>query len=155
MRLLLLMIMACLRGPATPGPTTTTTGVDTAAFDTALDTAIVTPSGLTIELGYSGPSYGYEVCQAAWLTTLWISVDDGNTVDQWEIPCESVIELELDLAGPVSVQVAGQQTVPPNETNPYQISDWADVTLTRGLTERLPMVLNCHENGVDDGCGGA
>jgi hypothetical protein len=131
-----------------PGDDDTSGGDD----DTAVDT-------YGIELSYTFDGYvdPATTCEEAWISTLYVNLAlDGVDQPQQSFSCDDTPILIGGLdEGEWTVMVASVEDVEA-ETGPYSAS--GDVTVHLGAGPNpLPVdiEIECNENGVDDGCGGA
>ncbi len=130
---------------------------DDAADDDAADDDDSAPGALSLEIRYTFAGY-YDpaaTCEDAWINTLWISYSDGGTVDeQISRPCDDTpVVIDGLSAGSWTVLLSSVEEIVPF-TSPYTASEPQVVEISTSPTV-VDVVLTCHENGVDDGCGGA
>lgn len=102
--------------------------------------------------GYYDPA---TTCAEAWIDTLWISYTDGATVDeQTSRACDDTPVLVEGLsAGSWTVMLSSIEEIA-GYASPYTASE-PQAVVVDGDPTVVNVIMNCHENGMDDGCGGA
>jgi hypothetical protein len=130
---------------------------DDAADDDAADDDDSGSGALSLEIRYTFAGYfdPAATCADAWIDTLWLSYSDGATVDaQISRPCDDTpLLIEGLSAGTWTVLLASVEEIVPY-TSPYTSSEAHEVEVDADPTV-VNVVMTCHENGNDDGCGGA
>ena len=131
------------------------TGDDDTADD---DDTVATGYALEIEYVFLGFFGSADNCEEAWVDQLWLdSTLDGVEQPQLVFPCDDApIRIEDVATGTWTVSLASVTDIEAWDS-PYSGSDTVTAEVVDGGPETVTVSLEiqCHENGNDDGCGGA
>lgn len=122
------------------------------------DSTGATGYSLVIEYEFLGFFDTADSCAEAWVDQLWLDSSlDGVPQPQLVFPCDDApIQLDDVATGTWTVSLASVADIAAWD-QPYSGSDPATADVVDGgpATVTVSLALECHENGWDDGCGGA
>ncbi len=133
---------------------------DTSGDDDTADDDDTVASGYALEIEYIFLGF-YDTadsCTEAWVDQLWLDATlDGVEQPQLVFPCDDAPILIEDVAtGTWTLSLASVTDIEAWD-QPYSGSDPVTAEVEDGGAETVTVTLElqCHENGWDDGCGGA